>query len=395
MAKIVFISDNDRSPWGGSEVLWSQTASYLAQNTNHDIVIFAKYWQDEPIHYQQMRQAGCSRIVYRTKIINRLGIFKQPLVKIIPQVIQKQYQASIALALDLRLWKSFLQRELPDLIILSVGGHNSGYLWTEIARNLTIPYALIVQLVKESVIPPDNILDRVNNHYLNAKQIYCVSKQNQRLLQIQCTNPLTNSSVVFNPIPTIKETIPYPNNDNGYSLACVASLTIIHKAQDILLQVLAMNKWKQRNLRLNLYGSGVNEKYLRKLSKFLSLQNINFCGFIEDKSKIWEVNHALILPSKMEGMSLALLEAMNYGRVVITTDVGGAKEIIDDNINGFVGTTATVESLDRLLEKAWQKRGDWQKIGKLARKKVNLMAKDSSKNLSELILKQINTVNFK
>jgi glycosyltransferase involved in cell wall biosynthesis len=63
---------------------------------------------------------------------------------------------------------------------------------------------------------------------------------------------------------------------------------------------------------------------------------------------------------------LALLEAMSYNRMAVVTDVGDARELIDDGINGFIADAPTVKHIDEALERAWEKRNDWEEMGKLA-----------------------------
>jgi glycosyltransferase involved in cell wall biosynthesis len=74
----------------------------------------------------------------------------------------------------------------------------------------------------------------------------------------------------------------------------------------------------------------------------------------------------LLLPSRAEGNSLSLIEAMICGRIPITTNVGRANELIDDNKTGFIAPAATVELIDEALERAWQKRAEWQSMGQRA-----------------------------
>jgi glycosyltransferase involved in cell wall biosynthesis len=69
-------------------------------------------------------------------------------------------------------------------------------------------------------------------------------------------------------------------------------------------------------------------------------------------------------------MSLALIEAMLCGRVCITTNVGGARELITHGKEGFVAEAATPELLDQALEEAWQQHDQWKAIGEAAYHKV-------------------------
>ena len=56
---------------------------------------------------------------------------------------------------------------------------------------------------------------------------------------------------------------------------------------------------------------------------------------------IWAEHHALVLPSRFEGMPLVVVEAMLCGRPCIVTDVGGNAELIRDGINGFLAKAPT------------------------------------------------------
>ena len=43
---------------------------------------------------------------------------------------------------------------------------------------------------------------------------------------------------------------------------------------------------------------------------------------------------------------------------------------MDDNVSGFIAEGATVKLLDEALERAWEKRDQWQQIGQLARQHI-------------------------
>jgi glycosyltransferase involved in cell wall biosynthesis len=95
----------------------------------------------------------------------------------------------------------------------------------------------------------------------------------------------------------------------------------------------------------------------------LDITNVQFMGHCSDVAAEWSKYHALVLPSRSEGLPLALVEAMICGRPAITTRVGGAEEIVKDGLNGFLAPSASVQSFDETLERAWSKRGQWREIG--------------------------------
>jgi glycosyltransferase involved in cell wall biosynthesis len=61
---------------------------------------------------------------------------------------------------------------------------------------------------------------------------------------------------------------------------------------------------------------------------------------------------------------------MMCGRVPITTKVGRSAELIDDNDSGFLAPAATVELIDEVLERAWQRRNEWQAMGQRAARAI-------------------------
>ena len=78
-----------------------------------------------------------------------------------------------------------------------------------------------------------------------------------------------------------------------------------------------------------------------EMQKFIdNIKNYNgkYWGVINDekKSEFFNDSDIFILPSYMEGVSISMLEAMAHGLPIITTNVGGHKDIIKVSENGFV-----------------------------------------------------------
>jgi len=56
------------------------------------------------------------------------------------------------------------------------------------------------------------------------------------------------------------------------------------------------------------------------------------------------------LPSCLEGLTIALLEASSYGLPCLTSDIIPQKEIINDNINGFFFLNNDFNDLEKKLK---------------------------------------------
>ena len=119
------------------------------------------------------------------------------------------------------------------------------------------------------------------------------------------------------------------------------------------------------------FGSGPHRQALIELIQFLDLSETVFLGGqVADPATIWQTHHALVLPSRSEGLPLALVEAMLCGRPAIATSAGGVAELLLDNITGFLAATPTVDALDEALERAWFRRTEWPQVGRLAAQHV-------------------------
>ena len=72
---------------------------------------------------------------------------------------------------------------------------------------------------------------------------------------------------------------------------------------------------------------------------------IEFAGHVADIVGIWSKHNALVLPSRCEGLPLALVEAMLCGRPAIATNVAGHGEVIEDGVTGILAEAPTVPAV--------------------------------------------------
>lgn len=67
-----------------------------------------------------------------------------------------------------------------------------------------------------------------------------------------------------------------------------------------------------------------------------SLDCISYIGRKENLQEFYERIDFLVLTSFVEGVSVAAIDALAFGKPVISTDVGAMKELITDHVNGFL-----------------------------------------------------------
>lgn len=83
-------------------------------------------------------------------------------------------------------------------------------------------------------------------------------------------------------------------------------------------------------------GDGELFSELKTLSRLLSISDdVVFTGFCEDVLSIINIFDVLVFASDAEGFGRVLLEAMLLSKPVVSTNAGGAKEVVVDGITGF------------------------------------------------------------
>jgi len=255
-----------------------------------------------------------------------------------------------------------------DLVVISQGGNTDGLPWMEDSRTAGRKYTVIAQGAAPYFWPDDDTSQRLAAAYEGAGTSYFVSEAILQLSRIQFGSTLSNAKVVRNPFNVRYDANPgWPRTDaHELLLASVGRLDGGSKGQDLLLQVLGLPHWRERDVHVSLVGKGTSERVLRKMAERLELRNVDFVGHQNDIENVWSRHHALVLPSRFEGMPLVVVEAMLCGRACIATDVGGSRELIRDGINGFLARAATVEFLDEAMNRAWDNRGRLQEMGEQA-----------------------------
>ena len=64
------------------------------------------------------------------------------------------------------------------------------------------------------------------------------------------------------------------------------------------------------------------------------------------------------------------LEAMAQGRLVLASDVGGHRELIEDKVTGYLFTANDSASLAAAVRNLLERRADWPALRKVARRFV-------------------------
>jgi len=188
----------------------------------------------------------------------------------------------------------------------------------------------------------------------------------------QKTAPNQKIQVIYNGID-ISEFKPPKTKEKSKNLRilCVARLI---KRKGISYLIKALGGLRNKNLILTIIGDGNEKENLINLAKKLKIDNkVKFLGSISHSEivKYYQQNDVFILPSLNEGMSNTILEAMACGLPIITTNVGGSKELIKNN--GFIVKPKSILGLKNAIENYLNNHNLLLKHGKESVKRAGRM----------------------
>lgn len=132
-------------------------------------------------------------------------------------------------------------------------------------------------------------------------------------------------------------------------------LGVITKKKGVfdLVSVIAENKeFLKSKIKLIICGSGQTDLLIDTIEKFELQDYIEFKGWVsgDQKEELLQGSDVYVLPSYFEGVPISILEAMSFGKPIISTNVGGIPEIVENNSNGLLISPGDKKALlDALL----------------------------------------------
>ena len=101
------------------------------------------------------------------------------------------------------------------------------------------------------------------------------------------------------------------------------------------------------------YGDGVEfhivgsfeEEYKPLMDKLEQAGVVKYHGYQPDMKRFYAMASCVVLPSYHEGMSNVLLEGAATGRALITSDIPGCREAVEDGVSGYLCPTKDVDAL--------------------------------------------------
>lgn len=145
------------------------------------------------------------------------------------------------------------------------------------------------------------------------------------------------------------------------------------KGLDVLFQGFSklLEKFSSLDIQLQLIGDGPLRSDLLSLAKQLKIDaKVNFVGKTDQVYSYLKETDVFVLPSRAEGMSNALLEAMAFGLPVAVSNIPGNALLVQNKKNGLVFEMQNPDGLVKILSLYLNDSALRERMGKAARETI-------------------------
>lgn len=182
-----------------------------------------------------------------------------------------------------------------------------------------------------------------------------------------------------------------PNLISSSATQIVNSLGI-HKNQVIITYVGRLSKEKnlhfllsgflsidpsiRNNLTLLIVGTGNQLNDLRRMVPQEETNRVRFLGHRSDVDSILDITDIFVLPSLSEGFPFSLLEAMNHGKAIVTSNIPTISEVVKNGHDALLIDPKSSEQLIAAITAIYSDPNLGHQLGINAKEKARQYSKD-------------------
>ena len=203
--------------------------------------------------------------------------------------------------------------------------------------------------------------------YLPYQKIVCVSADTRKHLLDWLPGLAPKAVTVYNGVPLP----PLEASECRYDILLIGSLRSGAKGADLLLRAVARLGNELVPHGVAIAGAGRLLPELVRLRDRLGLAGrVHFLGNRSDIPDLLAESRLLAMPSRWEGLPMALLEAMAAAKPVVAARVGGIPEVISDGRNGRLVPPGNVDALAEAMRDLLTDADHAARLGRQARQDV-------------------------
>jgi lipopolysaccharide/colanic/teichoic acid biosynthesis glycosyltransferase len=271
----------------------------------------------------------------------------------------------------LRTYKTILKQEKPDLVITYSIKPNiyAGYL----CGKMKIPFCANVQglgTAFQKALLSNLVTVMYRTAFRKVETVFFENQENAQAFVRRRILPAKKEVVLSGAGINLEEYRyrQYPDNEKVHFL--YLGRIMKEKGMDELFGAVEQLRKNGCEFILDLVGF-FEDEYKKQVEQLQSEGVVRFYGFQENPKPYYAQTDCVVLPSYHEGMSNVLLEAAASGRAIITTDIPGCREAVDNGKSGMLckvkSTDSLYKAMKRFTELSREKR---ELLGKAGREKM-------------------------
>lgn len=254
----------------------------------------------------------------------------------------------------------------PATVLAMVGNTNILTIVACVALDVRVVVSERNDPVRQSLGRPWDWLRRLTYRFADVVS----ANSRQALAGMAAYVPAAKLALVPNPV-----TLPATPADVSGSRPAPVLLSVgrhaRQKAHDVVLEAFSAVAGTHPAWRLAFIGEGEEEPSLRQQAERIGIAaRVDWIPPARDMDSVYRGADAFLLPSRFEGTSNALLEAMAYGLPVVVTDRGGALDYVTDGSSGLVVPVDDARALAQAMQSLMVDPGLRQRLGAAARARL-------------------------
>ena len=317
--KKILISHSSNDQYGASKVLINTIDVFI--KNGFEIFLFLP--NKGPLNNNETIKKTNLKII-------KLGVFRKKYLTIFGLINRLYFIIKSSLII-----KNFIKKNQIDLVYINTS--------TVISPSIAAKLSGIPSIYHVHEIPIGNpIYSRFISAFLNVfpREIICVSKSVYDFWTINGLNK-SKAKIIYNCF-NIKKSKSKIFSNNKIIFTSISRI-IPYKGHSLLIRIFDMLCKKNKNIYLQIVGDTLPEyqKYLNELKIDIKKRGLNnkikFLGFREDIVSILDKSNFFIhTPLSPDPLPTVIFEAIICKKPVITNNLGGAYEILDQGNNGLI-----------------------------------------------------------
>jgi len=295
--------------------------------------------------------------------------------------------------------KKKIKKIKPDLVFSCNGGYPGGYTCLDLvslAKKNQIPVILTIVSVPKAnrgkvfEFHYGNVIALCDKIIVNSAAISQNLIDQNSILKDKFTtlHNCVNLNDLIDVNKDFSETLKSKYNCNGSRIIGYVGRIEDLKGINVLLRAFSEVIAYSENVKLVIVGSGHIEKAKELAIELEIADHVNFTGFYD--GNIYDVLNSFdifVFPSLWEGLPYAILEAMLLKKIIISTNVGGIPEVIENEVNGILVDPSNYSQLSSAIIRVLSNFNEYEKLGIQAYEKVTsrLSLKDFAEKINYLI----------